>query len=130
MMPEIKWSERFSVGVREMDEQHERLIEMINSMQGKSDAGTVFDIVMRMFNYADVHFQTEEKLLRSRGYSELDQQIRQHKEFLAKTTDFSGRNFAEPAACAQVASYLRDWLVRHILEEDMKYKHLLSQHGG
>ena len=129
-MPEIKWSERLSVGERVLDEQHKRLIAMINAMQGKPDAGTMFNIVMQMFNYAAVHFQTEEDLMRSRGYLELDRQIRAHKEFLAKTTDFSGRDFDNHAACAQVASYLRGWLVHHILEEDMKYKHLLSQQGG
>ena len=128
-MPEIKWSEQFSVGVRVLDEQHKRIIEMINAIQGRSDAGTMFDIVMRMFNYVPDHFKTEENLMRKCGYSELDQQIRQHKEFLVKATDFAGRNFDKPGACAQVASYLREWLVHHILEEDMKYKPFLSPHG-
>ena len=128
-MPEITWSERFSVGVRVLDEQHKRLIEMINTIQGQSDASTMFGVVMQMFNYTADHFQTEEKLMRSRGYSELDQQIRQHKEFLSKTTDFAGRDFGNPAARAQVESYLREWLVHHILEEDMKYKNLLSKDG-
>lgn len=129
-MQEIQWSERFSVGLPVLDEQHKRLIGMINAMHGKSEASTMFDIVMQMFNYADLHFQAEERLMRSRGYSGLDQQVRAHKEFLSKTTDFAGRDFGKPAACVQVASYLRDWLVHHILEEDMKYKQLLSQQGG
>ena len=39
-------------------------------------------------------------------------------------------SFNKPAICAQVTAYLHDWLVHHILDEDMKYKHLLSQNAG
>ena len=89
-MEEIKWSERFSVGVRALDDQHRGLIEMINTMHGKTDVGTMFDVVMQMFNYATVHFASEEKLMLAHSYPEVDQHVREHKAFLAKTTDFSG----------------------------------------
>ena len=125
-MEEIKWSERFSVGVRALDDQHRGLIEMINTMHGKTDGGTMFDVVMQMFNYATVHFASEEKLMLAHSYPEVDQHVREHKAFLAKTTDFSGRDFSKPEARAQVASYLREWLTHHILDVDMKYKNRLG----
>lgn len=124
-MSGIEWSERFSVGVPMLDDQHKGLIEIINSMQNEVDASTMFDVVMKMFNYAAVHFDTEEKLMRSRAYPQLDQQVREHKAFLAKATEFSALDFSKAAVCAQVESYLCEWLTHHILEVDMQYRNRL-----
>ena len=124
-MSGIEWSERFSVGVPMLDDQHKGLIEIINSMQNEVDASTMFDVVMKMFNYAAVHFDTEEKLMRSRAYPQLDQQVREHKAFLAKATEFAALDFSKAAVCAQVESYLCEWLTHHILEVDMQYRNRL-----
>jgi hemerythrin len=126
-MQEIQWSERLSVGVPMMDAQHKRLIELINTMHGQSDAGTLFDVIMLMFNYASEHFAAEEQLMRAGAYPDLERQIREHKAFLAKTTDFAGRDFSEPEARAQVTAYLCTWLTHHILDVDMQYKGRLGQ---
>jgi hemerythrin-like metal-binding protein len=124
-MPEIQWSDEFSVGVQTLDDQHKAIIAMVNSMQRKLDTSIMFDTVMQMFAYASEHFAVEEKLMRSRDYQELPEQLAEHKEFLEKVTEFSSWNFDSPVAHAEVASYLRDWWNHHILDVDMKYKNRL-----
>jgi len=40
----VEWSEQFSVGVRELDKQHQQLIKLLNiliSTQGKTDTHTL-----------------------------------------------------------------------------------------
>lgn len=124
-MQAIEWSKRFSVGVEMLDSQHKVLVELVNTMLSKTDPGTMFDGIMGMFNYASEHFAAEENLLRASGYPELDRQIIEHKAFLAKTTEFSARDLSKLANCTEVTTYLREWLMHHILEEDMKYKNRL-----
>jgi len=127
-MAEIKWADCYSVGVKSMDEQHKKLIEMINSMQGKYDAGVMFDVVMQMFNYAAEHFHAEEALLRKHSYNGLDHQIQEHKLFLHKASEFAGKNLGHPVTHREVTSFLADWLTHHILHEDMQYRNFLSLH--
>lgn len=121
-MQGIVWNERFSVGVPAMDEQHKRLIDLINGLQTSDNVGIVFDTIMGMFDYASEHFRSEERLLRSAGYSELPTQEREHKVFLEKAIDFSKKDLRDPQACKEIVLFLRSWLLHHILEEDMKYK--------
>lgn len=122
----IHWTESYSVGVPLMDAQHKKLIEMINSMHGKYDPSTMFDVVMKMFNYAAEHFHTEEALLRRRSFNGLARQIQEHKMFMRKAGDFAGKDLADPVTHTQVVTFLSEWLVHHILHEDMQYREILA----
>ena len=68
-MEQITWTEDFSVGVVSLDEQHKRLIQMINRLiiagpQTTTRSETVSDLLSDMANYARKHFATEEELMR------------------------------------------------------------------
>lgn len=121
MQPFI-WSEKISVGVPAMDAQHKQLIDLLNAFARHTDPGVAFDTIMRMFNYAAVHFQEEETLLESVGYPELEIQKREHQTFLSKVTEFSAQNLSDPDLYVKIATYLTSWLLHHIMEEDLKYK--------
>ena len=127
MQEDIVWSEHFSVGVPAMDEEHKKLIAMLNQLRHRDETGTAFNIVMQMFEYASVHFKHEEELLAHVGYSELETQKREHAAFLAKTSSFSESNMDDPALCDDLLVYLLKWMVHHILEEDMKYKRCIPE---
>jgi hemerythrin-like metal-binding protein len=126
-MQGILWNERFSVGSRTMDAQHKRLIDLINTLRGSDDMGIAFDTIMGMFDYASVHFRAEEDLLRQAGYSELPTQAREHKVFLDKAVEFSKKDLSDPRIGTEIITFLRDWLLHHILEADMKYKRCLPE---
>jgi hemerythrin-like metal-binding protein len=65
-MEQITWTEDFSVGVVRLDEQHKRLIQMINRLIAKPQTTTesemVSDLLSDMTNYAQKHFAAEEEL--------------------------------------------------------------------
>jgi hemerythrin len=117
------WSEGFSVGVQEMDDQHKVLIDMINTIHGNRNESVAIDTVHRMFDYASGHFHREEEILRGFHYRDLGEQVREHLAFKVKAREFSGQNLTDPLVRDQLASFLRNWLSHHILEIDMKYKH-------
>jgi hypothetical protein len=56
-MEPVQWSEKFSVGVRELDQQHQQLIKLLNiliSAQGtiSTHSETISDTLMAMTRYA------------------------------------------------------------------------------
>jgi hemerythrin len=125
-MSVIKWVDSYSVGVPVLDEQHKNLVSMINSMHGTYDQGVMFDVIMKMFNYAAEHFQFEESLLRKRSFSGLANQIREHKMFMRKASEFAGKDLSDPVTHTKVVTFLSEWLVHHILHEDMQYREILA----
>ncbi len=123
---EITWTEGFSVGVPLMDEQHKTLIALINSTQPPCTT----DAVRKMFEYAELHFQVEEVMLKGKRYPQLPEQLNEHKLFLAKAQSYLSKNLADPAVCNELNRFLCKWLSLHILEIDMKYKHFLLPAKG
>ena len=91
-MEKIIWNERFSVGVRKIDEQHKELIKMINKLietkDTKVDSETISDILTKMTKYADYHFQTEEQYMIEYDYPDYSSHKEQHIEFKKKTVAF------------------------------------------
>ena len=63
-MEKIIWDEGFSVGVRDLDEQHKRIVTVVNTLidmiDTKVDSEIISDTLTKMTQYASDHFKTEE----------------------------------------------------------------------
>ncbi|NQT74235.1 MAG: hemerythrin family protein [Chloroflexi bacterium] len=133
-MEKVIWDDSFSVGVRELDEQHKKLIAMLNTLieAGNVDVKSeiVSDTLMKMSEYAKVHFTTEEEYMLSFGYPEYDVQKQQHREFKKKTA-FTAFDTTEhqPSVPMELVLFLKDWLTNHILISDMKYRSFFEKKG-
>ena len=126
-MEQITWTEDFSVGVVRLDEQHKRLIQMINRLIAKPQTTTksemVSDLLSDMTNYAQKHFAAEEELMRQYNYPHLKEHVAQHRAFQKKTVDFCSATMLNIGIVPEtMLHYLSDWLVEHILKIDMAYK--------
>jgi len=134
-MEPVQWSEKFSVGVKELDQQHQQLIKLLNrliSAQGTigTHSETISEILMEMTRYAQVHFKTEERLMEAYGFPGLEEQKIQHRDFRKKTVNFC---IATTLGVEQIPDslleYLVDWWVHHILEDDMAYRSFFKDKG-
>jgi hemerythrin len=126
-MEQITWTEDFSVGVVRLDEQHKRLIKMINRLiaepQTTTESEMVSDLLSDMTNYAQAHFTTEEELMRQHNYPRLEEHVAQHRAFQKKTVDFCSATVLNVGIVPEtMLHYLSDWLVEHVLTSDMAYK--------
>jgi len=135
LMEPVQWTEKFSVGVRELDQQHQQLIKMLNRLiltQGTITvhSETVSDILLAMTRYAQTHFKTEERLMEAYGYPGLEEQKIQHRDFRKKTVGFStATTFGIDQVPEDLLTYLTNWLVHHILEDDMVYRAFFIDKG-
>jgi hemerythrin len=134
-MEPIQWSEKFSVGVDELDQQHQQLIRMLNRLISAPDtidtrSETISDTLQAMTRYAQEHFKTEEKLLKAYDYPGLKEHRQEHIVYRKKTLDFSTAAIVGVESVPQISiAYLVDWWVHHILDEDMKYKAFFAEKG-
>lgn len=83
---EIQWTQDLSVGVAEVDQQHQELFNRINTLliackQGKG-RDHLTEIIDFLGEYTVKHFETEKKLMSDHDYPEMDSHIAQHEIFI------------------------------------------------
>ena len=68
----ISWTDEMSVNINEIDEQHKKLIELINNLFNAMLEGKAQDIINKtideLINYANYHFSTEENYFEKHNY--------------------------------------------------------------
>jgi hemerythrin-like metal-binding protein len=107
------------------------LNRLISTPEAK-DAGseTISDILTAMTRYSLEHFKTEEGLMKAHGYPKFEEHRREHINYRKKAIDFSTATSLGVESVPQIlVSYLSEWWIHHILEEDMKYKPFFAEKG-
>ena len=125
----LEWDESFSVNDPAMDDQHRQWLVILNGLHdrieggGKSGAtGGEIVTLKAMMEYARNHFLAEERHMRKIGFPETVAHIKAHNECYGRisthllTAESGGR-----VATAELLDFLKEWLMDHILHEDMKY---------
>jgi hemerythrin-like metal-binding protein len=130
----IQWDDQLSVKVGEIDDQHRRLVEMINRLHDAMKTGRgrdlLQDILNEMADYVVTHFSTEEKYMAQFKYAGYLSHKTEHQKFMNQITAFH-RDFTSGKATVTVdlMNFLKNWLVHHIRETDQKYSACFVEGG-
>ncbi len=133
-MPLVVWSEKFSVGVMALDEQHTVLFDTINELHAammKGKARTIIgDLLARLLTYTRDHFSDEERMMETAGYVNLPQHRLLHRNLAKQVEDYIARLQNDDLFLStDLAGFLSDWLKDHILAVDQSYGPCMNQHG-
>ncbi len=130
----MEWEEGFSVNVDKFDEQHKKLINMINELhdgivQGRAKA-LVGDILDQLIDYTEYHFAAEEDLMTLTEYPGKEDHIKEHWDLIYKVKDLKGDfESNERAMNVEVMAFLVKWLTTHISVTDKMYSSHFNDHG-
>jgi len=122
----ITWTEDYSVGYPEIDNQHKKLVDLINTLYSSFLDGEaeeiIKNIIIELIKYTDYHFKTEEKYFEKYNYSDAAEHITQHMAFVTKVTNFFNEYMkGSETLTYDVTKFLKDWLLSHINGSDKKY---------
>ncbi len=122
----VEWKPSYSVQVDELDRQHQRLVQLINSLHDAMKIGApkqaMERIVSDLVTYTRFHFQNEERLMRLHGYPDLAGHIEEHSQLTTTVARFEeGLRAGKVALSVSLMQFLKTWLTGHILNSDMKY---------
>lgn len=130
-MAVMQWTENMSVGVPELDADHKELVRVINRLgecsEDAAQSRTIRQCLFALLRYAEYHFAREEKVLAACHYPEAREHKLEHRDFVDRVNRLHRRFDDSPEAAAAVfndelLAFLRDWLIHHILIEDMAYR--------
>jgi len=130
----FEWSESFRVDVAQLDDQHRTLFSLVNTLsQAIGETGTVEGHEREkqdVLEFCRKHFEEEEALMKAHAYPRYDMQKREHESLLAQLERLvkAAERRARPRSETAV-DYLKDWLIKHTLLEDLQYKEFFAQRG-
>ena len=131
-MEKIIWNDQFSVGVKKMEVQHQKIIRIFNTLvdnaQANAGSETVSKMLAEMVEYASEHFKCEEQLLRDHAHPDLEQQKAGHSEFRRRAGELCQIALNEEEEVTQdLINFLHDWWTNHILHKDKKYAEFFEE---
>jgi hemerythrin len=119
----VQWSLNLSVGIDFMDADHRKLMELLTELHdlvgtGQGQAAMV-EKLDELIDFTEQHFRLEERLMEENAYDEFEQHRQLHELLLQEVAELRQHlTVGEKNAGHEVMDFLKDWLMRHILESD------------
>lgn len=122
----MEWSPAFSVKVKKYDDQHKKLVDLINQLHDAMKAGqgtaVLGTVLQSLISYTSSHFADEEKLMQAHAYPDYARHKAAHEALVKKVLDLQQKfQTGNAMVTMNVLSFLKEWLVTHIQGEDKKY---------
>ena len=133
-MHKLTWSPRFAIGNALIDAEHQTLIRLYMVLHDAIFAGTtgmeLWEHLFALTTHTEQHFLHEEGAMRDMGYPGLVRHTEVHKYLLRELADITlahGDNIEQVST--KTLDYLNEWLLNHILGEDLLFGTWVRQQG-
>lgn len=131
----FQWSDSFSVGVQEIDEQHKELVDLLNQLHtaimehhGSEAARRILD---ELADYTKTHFSVEESLMRVSNYPDFDRHKQNHEDLIGQVVALQSKlDTGEAKITFELLHFLKVWLTNHINEADKRFGGFFANVGG
>ncbi|MCW8916820.1 MAG: bacteriohemerythrin [Magnetovibrio sp.] len=121
----IQWDTSLSVGVDSIDDDHKKLLNIINAF-GSDDEKSREELTVlidELLDYTRYHFEREEEMMAENGYYQLEEHKQEHGQFIKKLMELGIMLDTEDVEQTrkETSQFLSMWLSRHIRWSDMNY---------
>ncbi|ALB45405.1 bacteriohemerythrin [Clostridium beijerinckii] len=123
----VKWKADYEVGVKLIDEQHEKLFEIADRAYKLLTNDFIFDkydriteILGELKEYTIFHFKSEEEYMLSVGYKKFLSHKVIHEDFIKSidNIDLHEIDLNQDESVKKILEFVVDWIDKHILNED------------
>ena len=131
----IEWSDALSVGDPHIDQQHQKLVSIINNlhdaMASQSTQAQLQSLLDQLIAYTREHFGYEERRMRTGHYPDLAAHQKLHAALLQQVGELyaefkQGNKFIY----MDLMKFLKSWLIEHIQKTDKQYSSWLLPDQG
>jgi len=129
----LTWTPELSVHVREIDEQHQKFIGLLNDLTASIDhdggKSAADEHLGALEDYALLHFATEEKYFEKFGYPGAQEHVEEHRRMLDQLRGYRRDLERGEDVIGVMFAFAANWLVDHLRKMDMKYGQWFNDHG-
>ncbi len=119
----IQWNKEYSVGVTKLDNQHKKIIRILNRLVGqqfqRKDEGAIEEILDDLQVYMKEHFRTEEEYMLKHHYAGYQEQRREHNQFIDRLFE-AQKEYTKNGQLTSLnlLNFVWDWFSHHVLKVD------------
>ncbi|UVE17898.1 bacteriohemerythrin [Pseudomonas sp. LS44] len=130
-MTQLVWQNDLNTGIGVIDNQHKRIVEMINRLyiarHGSAGRPAVAAVIEELVDYTQSHFAFEETLMEDAGYPLSCAHKRVHELFIRRVDEYRLRFKADEDVAEELQQLLARWLFNHIRNDDAGYADTVRQ---
>jgi len=127
----IEWREGMSLGYSTIDDDHKRLIAMLNEFEASASVAMAEDTAKKLYRHAQQHFKREEDIQLLIRYPHHAEHRAEHEALLSQLRNIVKTRFVEKkhieASVGEIHALLQKWLVDHVIKTDLKMKPYLGK---
>lgn len=128
----MSWRQDYEVGVAQIDREHRYLFDLVNACHDShvrdGSAMALQQVLSRLVAYAEEHFQNEERLMQDGAFPRWQAHHALHEALFDAIFELNEKRAAGTArAGMETLSFLKRWLLDHILKEDMEFADFLHR---
>lgn len=136
-MPLLVWNEAMKLGIKRIDDQHQRWIALMNRLhegiQHGLDKKLLDEAMTGMLDYTRTHFVDEEQLLRDYQYPGYAEHKKEHDGFIVRLHELQkeqeNRDKNSWLLVLDVVKAMSKWLFDHIEYADRQFAPFLKEKG-
>lgn len=118
----VRWNESLDIGVGYIDLEHKVMLMLVQKLDRaircRAPKSTMVLAVAELFEFTKFHFLSEENLMRETDYPGLIEHEKAHSLLLSELSVVAGRINRGLADPVETISFLRKWLLTHIVQMD------------
>jgi len=130
----INWNDSLKVNVDSIDSQHQKLIDIVNTLfdamsDGKGNE-VLNDVFNDLLNYTVEHFSHEEQLMGQYNYPKAEFHKVEHSDLTRQAKELYEKfKSGQATISVPTLNFLRSWLNNHILSSDRQFGDYLNSVG-
>jgi hemerythrin-like metal-binding protein len=119
----IEWSKEYSVGIAKIDNQHKRIVKILNRLMKHQfdtrDEKVTEEILDDLQAYMKEHFRAEEEYILEHHLSGYEEQRREHNQFIDRLFD-AQKEYTKDGRLTSLNlfNFVWDWFSHHVLKVD------------
>lgn len=119
------WSEELNVGNKFIDDDHKKLVAMVNSFHDAMEQGRGNDVIGKVLHnlviYTKEHFSREEAEMQRIKYPKYLAHKLEHDKLIKEVAGLqTGFTSGKTMLTMKISKFLRDWLLTHIKQTDQQ----------
>jgi hemerythrin len=134
-MPLMTWTDEMSLGIKTLDEDHKRLIELLNQLHQEVISGNtraaLESAIEQLIDYTQYHFTREENLFTGTRFPDAEEHKHEHEMLIKRAVSLQARfkSGQIPELSLETMGFLQRWLSDHIMGSDRDYIPYLKASG-